>query len=134
MVVSRSLLDKIGLLDEGYDFYFEDMEWCHRAHNAGWQVAYVAEAIVTHYGDQSLSKVKEWAKQSEFRSALRYFRQYHNLSNWQARLLWLVTTVSFFLRMVAFAVTELVSRRPGHARVYWQLFKWILRQDPSAIE
>lgn len=134
MVVSRSLLDKIGPLDEGYDFYFEDMEWCHRALNAGWQVAYVAGAIVTHYGDQSLSKVKEWAKQSEFRSALRYFRQYHNLSTWQARLLWLVTTVSFFLRMVAFAVTEFVSRRPGYARVYWQLFKWILRQDPSAIE
>lgn len=134
MVVSRGLLDKIGPLDEGYDFYFEDMEWCHRAQKAGWKVVYVADAIVTHYGDQSLSKVKEWAKKSEFRSALRYFRQYHNLSNWQARVLWLVTAASFLLRMLAFAVMELVSRRPGYARVYWQLFKWILRQDPSAIE
>jgi GT2 family glycosyltransferase len=133
MVVSRSLLDKIGLLDEGYDFYFEDMEWCHRARKAGWQVAYVAEATMTHFGDQSLSKVKEWAKQSEFRSALRYFRQYYNLSNRQARLLWLATSASFFLRMLAFAAAELVSRRPGYARAYWHLFTWVLPQDPGTI-
>jgi N-acetylglucosaminyl-diphospho-decaprenol L-rhamnosyltransferase len=134
MVVSRSLLDEIGPLDEGYDFYFEDMEWCHRAQKAGWPVVHVAEAKVTHYGDQSLSKVKEWAKQSEFRSALRYFRQYHNLSNWQARLLWLVTAVSFLLRILVFAVTGMVSRRPDHARVYWNLFKWVLRQEPRTIK
>ncbi len=132
MVISRTVLDKIGSLDEEYDFYFEDMEWCHRVQKAGWQVGYVAEAQITHYGDQSLSKVKEWAKQSEFRSALRYFRQYHALTDWQAQLLWLVTCASFLLRMFVFAAVQTVSRRPGYARSYWNLFKWVVAQEPNA--
>lgn len=130
MVVSRALLDRTGLLDESYDFYFEDVEWCHRAQRAGFQVAYVAEAVVTHIGDQSLARVKVWAKQSEFRSALRYFREYHGLSVRQAQLLWLVTATSFLMRMVAFAVIGLV-RHNGYASAYLDLFRWILTQKPG---
>ncbi len=133
MVVTRAALDKVGPLDEKYDFYFEDMEWCHRVQQAGWQVAYVAEAIVTHYGDQSLSKVKEWAKRSEYRGALRYFRQYHALSLLGARLLWLVTIVSFMLRLTAFKLRELVSHQESYAKAYWDLLRWIIHQDPARV-
>jgi GT2 family glycosyltransferase len=79
MLTSRAVLEQIGLLDEGYDFYYEDVEWCRRARMFGLQVVYVAEARITHLGDQSLAKVKEWAKQSEYKSAILYFRQYHRL-------------------------------------------------------
>jgi N-acetylglucosaminyl-diphospho-decaprenol L-rhamnosyltransferase len=102
MLIKREVLDRVGLLDEGYDFYYEDVEWCHRVRKFGYQVAYVAEAEITHLGDRSLSKVKEWAKQSEYLSAVRYFRQYYHLSSIQLWLLWMLTAISYAYRVVAY--------------------------------
>ncbi|MEN9935454.1 MAG: hypothetical protein RLZZ387_2033 [Chloroflexota bacterium] len=126
MMLSREMLGRIGLLDEGYDFYYEDVEWCRRTLDRGYSVGYVAEAEVTHLGDQSLSKVKVWAKRSEYLSALRYFRQYHGLSPAGARLIWLATGLSWLLRGIVFLLAEGLARRPGHARAYLYLWQWVL--------
>lgn len=131
MLVSRSALEKVGLLDEGYDFYYEDIEWCHRFHKNGFSIAYVEEAQVTHLHDQSLSKVKVWAKQSEYRSALRYFRQYYQLSKAGAYILWLVTVIGFMNRAVFFTLYDLITRQNTHAQAYRNLVKWILTHSPS---
>jgi N-acetylglucosaminyl-diphospho-decaprenol L-rhamnosyltransferase len=131
MMTPRSVLDQIGLLDEAYDFYFEDIEWCHRAQRHGLKVGYVAEARVTHHGDQSSSKVKVWAKQSEYKGAVRYFREYYHLSLWQARLLWVAALFSFLMRFVVFKLSEILSGHVGHSQAYWNLVSWILGQFPN---
>ncbi len=136
MLVPRETLQHIGMLDEGFDFYYEDIEWCHRVQCYNKQVSYVAEAVITHFGDHSLSKVRAWAKKSEYRSAIRYFRHYHHLSAGMLRLLWLVTVVSYFLRGLTFLLIEGGQRMPesretrGYARVYFYLWHWILQQRP----
>jgi len=130
MMVSRAALERVGLLDEGYDFYYEDIEWCHRFQKDGFQVAYVAEAHLTHLGDHSLSKVKEWAKQSEYRSALRYFRQYHHLSRAGVWGLWLATAVGYCFRAVLFTLVETFTPKKSYAQAYRNLFRWILGHPP----
>jgi GT2 family glycosyltransferase len=134
MMISRDLLEVLGPLDEGYDFYYEDVEWCHRTQVHGFQVAYIAEAAITHFGDQSLSKVKVWAKQSEYRSALRYFRQYHRLSDRQAWMVWFATALSFFFRGFLFLLNEMLDGRAGYARAYFYLWSWVLRRHPASPE
>lgn len=131
MLVSRSALEKAGLLDEGYDFYYEDIEWCHRFKKHGLSIIYVAEAQVTHLHDQSLSKVKVWAKQSEYMSALRYFKQYHQLSNVGAWGLWLVTVIGFTGRAVIFTIHDFINRKNTHAQAYRSLARWILYRLPG---
>lgn len=133
LLLSRTTLERIGLLDEGYEFYFEDVEWCQRVHQFGLKTAYVAEARVTHLGDQSLSKVKVWAKQSEYRSALRYFRQVHHIGLGGARCVWLATAAAFLMRFTLFKIRELVARRPGYASDYAQLLPWIWAKYPVRI-
>jgi len=44
----RDALEELGGFDEGYFMYVEDVDLCWRAHRAGWGVAYVPEAEVTH--------------------------------------------------------------------------------------
>ena len=46
--VKRETLEDIGLLDEGYAMAYEDMDWCLRAWEAGWQVVYYPRASLTH--------------------------------------------------------------------------------------
>jgi N-acetylglucosaminyl-diphospho-decaprenol L-rhamnosyltransferase len=44
----RRALDELGGFDESYFMYVEDLDLCWRAHRAGWRVAYVPGAVVTH--------------------------------------------------------------------------------------
>ena len=131
MLLKREVLDQVGLLDEVYKFYYEDVEWCHRVQKYGYQVAYIAEAEITHLGDRSLSQVKEWAKRSEYESAMRYFRQYHQLSRAKIRILWMSTVLSYFLRACAYWAMEKIAGRPLHARDYFHLTRWVAQQSPG---
>ena len=48
MIIRREVLDAIGLLDEDYYTYFDDIDFCLRARKAGWPTWYVPESRVIH--------------------------------------------------------------------------------------
>ncbi|MHB8689928.1 MAG: glycosyltransferase family 2 protein [Solirubrobacteraceae bacterium] len=48
MLVRRAAIDEVGLFDEGYWMYGEDLDWCRRFGLAGWQVRYEGSATVIH--------------------------------------------------------------------------------------
>lgn len=49
----RAALEQIGLLDETFFGYHEDVEWCVRARQAGWRVVYAGTAAIVHRGGSS---------------------------------------------------------------------------------
>ncbi len=53
MILRRTLLEQIGLLDEGLYTYFDDPDICMRAHRAGWEIWCVPESRVIHFGGES---------------------------------------------------------------------------------
>ncbi len=53
MLVRRAVLEQIGLLDEGYFLYFEEVDFCRRACTAGWECWYVPESRVVHLVGQA---------------------------------------------------------------------------------
>jgi GT2 family glycosyltransferase len=48
LLIKRRVIESVGKLDERFFAYFEETEWCARARNAGYRVAYVPEASVWH--------------------------------------------------------------------------------------
>ncbi len=48
MVVRRTALEQVGLLDEGYFMHCEDLDWCKRFALAGWQVGFVPMTKIIH--------------------------------------------------------------------------------------
>jgi N-acetylglucosaminyl-diphospho-decaprenol L-rhamnosyltransferase len=50
MVVRRRVLDEVGLFDEGFFLYFEEVDLCRRIHEAGHPIWFVREASVVHIG------------------------------------------------------------------------------------
>ena len=53
MMIRRAAIESIGLLDDGYFAYFEDMDYCRNAWRAGWEVWYVPESRVVHFQGSS---------------------------------------------------------------------------------
>jgi N-acetylglucosaminyl-diphospho-decaprenol L-rhamnosyltransferase len=82
-IFARSeLLHDVGLLDAGFTLYVEDIDWCYRAHRAGWVVWYCADAIVTHYHQaQSDRRMISRASWIHLQSMWRYYRK-HLAPNW----------------------------------------------------
>jgi GT2 family glycosyltransferase len=48
MMARREMTTDIGLLDEKYFLHLEDLDWCMRAHRAGWKILFVPDAKVVH--------------------------------------------------------------------------------------
>lgn len=48
LMVARRTIERVGLLDEGYFLFVEDMDWCRRIRDAGMSVVYLPDAKVTH--------------------------------------------------------------------------------------
>jgi len=73
LLVRRSALDQVGLFDESYHYWFEDVDLCYRLKNAGWKLIYLAEARVMHYGSASIQKIDEAHRRKMFLTSLRKF-------------------------------------------------------------
>jgi N-acetylglucosaminyl-diphospho-decaprenol L-rhamnosyltransferase len=77
LVARRAVYDQVGGLDAGYVMFSEELDWCRRAKDAGWRVAYVGGARITHYGGRSTEQVQANRHIYFQQSKIRYFRKYH---------------------------------------------------------
>jgi len=48
MLISKEIVERLGLLDERYFMYFEDLDYCRRAHRSGFKIYYLPSAEVVH--------------------------------------------------------------------------------------
>lgn len=53
MLVRKAAMDKVGLLDEAFFMYAEDLDWCFRFRQAGYQIVYNPESVIIHHKYQS---------------------------------------------------------------------------------
>lgn len=56
-LIRDELMDAIGPLDEGYWIWFEEVDYCKRAFDAGWKTMYTPNAAVLHYGGVSFNQL-----------------------------------------------------------------------------
>jgi GT2 family glycosyltransferase len=77
LVIRREALREVGLLDEDFFMYGEDVDWCRRFWKAGWEVAYSPDAVAVHYGGASSANAPVRFYVEMHRSRLRYFTKHH---------------------------------------------------------
>ena len=77
IAVRRAILSTVGLLDEGFFLYVEDIDWARRVHEELWEVWYVPEARVVHHyqaeADRTLVGRHTWW---HTRGMWRYYRKH----------------------------------------------------------
>jgi hypothetical protein len=82
VLVRRAVIEQVGLMDEGYFMYFEDIDYCRLARNAGWQILYCPQARVVHLrGGSSSTKSAIAARKRPrpfvYASRSRYFTKFY---------------------------------------------------------
>ena len=88
MLIRRSALDQVGLFDEGYWMYMEDLDLCYRFAQAGWITWYEPSATVIHVKAGSSGPVRSPRLNYAFHyGMLRFYRKHYaagrsRLLNW----------------------------------------------------
>jgi GT2 family glycosyltransferase len=52
LMIRRETVNEIGLIDERFFYYQEEIEWCLRARSAGWEILHIPQAKLWHKGVQ----------------------------------------------------------------------------------
>jgi N-acetylglucosaminyl-diphospho-decaprenol L-rhamnosyltransferase len=65
------------LFDEDYFVYSEEIDLCYRLGQAGWEMHWVPEALVTHTGGQSTRQIADDMFLELYRNKVKFFRKRH---------------------------------------------------------
>ncbi len=70
MLVRREAIAQVGLLDERFFMYGEDLDWAYRMKERGWRIRYNPSVTVVHYKGES-------SRQSSRKATVAFFRAMH---------------------------------------------------------
>lgn len=83
LMARKNAIEKVGLLDEQFFMYFEDVDWCRRFWQNGYRVVYLPQIEITHYHQRASKKwggIRELIFNRQARihlaSAVKYFKKY----------------------------------------------------------
>ena len=110
LLLRADAVRQVGGFDEGFFMYSEELDLCRRLKAAGWRIAHVPEARVTHFEGRSSAQVRAATHLRFNRSKIRYFRKHHGAL--QAAVLTWVLRLNF----VGQAVIEAGKWLMGHRR------------------
>jgi GT2 family glycosyltransferase len=79
-LVRKSVIDQIGLLDEEFFMYGEDLDWCWRIKEAGYKIMYYPKAEITHY-KYGASKSTPFRTINWAHTAMKIFYRKHYAKN-----------------------------------------------------
>ena len=77
MLCRGEAIQQVGLLDEGYWLYMEDLDWCHRFWDAGWKVFYEPAGTALHVKGGSSGARRAFRQEIAFhRGMARFYRRF----------------------------------------------------------
>ena len=76
MLVRAEAIEQVGLLDEQFFMYGEDLDWAKRIRQAGWEIWYNPAVVVRHYKRQSSRQNPRAAREFK-RAELLFYRKHY---------------------------------------------------------
>lgn len=129
LMARREVYEVIGGLDTGYVMFFEELDWCKRAADAGFKTVYLGTAQIVHHGGASTDQIGARKHIYYNESKLRYFRKVYGrafagvlrvfllaIYGWQMALEWIKGVLG-----------SQRSLRRERVSTYWQVLRSGLR-------
>lgn len=77
LLIRGEVLNSIGLFDEAFPMFFNDVDLCRRTWDAGWEVWFTPRATMTHLGGASTRQVRREMIKESHRSFIDYYRKHY---------------------------------------------------------
>lgn len=112
MLIKCQVIEQIGLLDERFFMYFEDIDYCYRATDAGFTVGYLPGVVVPHVGSGSTRHRNGFREFLLGRSRQQFFRKH--VAGW-----WWAVYVPYELFYMVRYVLRLIWQRHFRAALLY---------------
>lgn len=76
LLARRAAIEKVGLLDEGFFMYSEEMDWCYRMWEKRWEVWYTPGVEVIHLGGASADRLSSTQRMRMYASKVRFIEKH----------------------------------------------------------
>jgi GT2 family glycosyltransferase len=107
LMVRRATLDEVGLLDENYFIYGDEVDLQYRIKKAGWEIYYLPNAATIHYGGRSMTR---WPRRKlVYRGKMLFYRKHYGFL--RTLLLRVMLGVLSFVKMMVWAVIFLLPQK-----------------------
>lgn len=96
MVINTQAIKKVGVLDDRFFMYAEDLDWCRRFRDAGYKIVYLPQVTLIHHkyksgikseSDFTAQKIKQYFYQTMLQYYDKYYRhQYPRIVRWLLKI------------------------------------------------
>jgi N-acetylglucosaminyl-diphospho-decaprenol L-rhamnosyltransferase len=132
LMVRADLLKRLGGFDDQFEYYYEDVDLCHRIWDAGYSVVFAPKVTITHLGGQStIERFPIAFEVDKHRNRYRYFYKYYGRRG--ARDCRRCSLARLRIRLVGYQIFELIKqsdRRKRRLEQYRAAAEWNRRVDP----
>lgn len=135
LCVRSAILPRLGLLDEDYFFFFEEIEWCQRAGRMGAEIYYLPAARAIHGQAQTANRFRGPSRVEYQRSKLTFFRKTRTRAAYfvVSAALVLRTLINALAGTVMCAATLFLNKSLRlKAGTYWYLFFWHVQRRTAS--
>lgn len=122
LMISSAAWKSVGPLDERFFIFFEEVDWCKRVKEAGFEISIVTKAEVLHHISSTMSKHYERIRKIHAQSAMKYFAKHHG----QAGLKRLRTAMraALYVRMLLLTVPAFFAGERNRRRWQGTVAEW----------
>jgi hypothetical protein len=111
LILRKEALDQIGLFDEDYFMYTEEVDLCYRLKKGGWHLFWVPQSEIIHYGGQSTQQAAAKMFISLYQTKLLFFTKHHSWLSVQGYKLVLSLASIFRLMLIPFTWLQPLATR-----------------------
>lgn len=95
-LIRGTLLDRVGLLDDRFWVWFEEVDYCKRVKAAGYKIVYTPRAQIVHHGAVSFNQLVGFRRSLPWLNSCLHYARKH-LRWYEVLLLWLLAPISILL-------------------------------------
>lgn len=77
LMLRRRAIEQVGVMDEQFPIFFNDVDLCYRLKQWGWKIYFLPDAVVIHHGGQSTRQVRRDMIVESHRAMLRFYRKHY---------------------------------------------------------
>jgi hypothetical protein len=92
MLVSRQVIEEVGMMDENFRLFYEDVDWCYRCRMKGWRIILRTDCECFHLGGKSFERQDNYWMHARFIMSMLYYFDKH--SGWAVRVFSKIVCVS----------------------------------------
>lgn len=77
LMLSRRAVEQVGLMDEQFPIFFNEVDWCYRAKLQGWKIYFHPDVVIIHHGGASTRQVRPQMIWESHRSLQKFYQKHY---------------------------------------------------------